>query len=92
MNMKKTDLEDNYTNMRNVVIDSSYRLVNERIMKLKKLEFDFINLSEFVKNYLVSQEIMVKIIFNDENDLNIQQVVVRLFFHTYVILLSELLK
>ena len=32
-----TDIEDNYMNMRNVVIDSSYRLVNERIMKLKKL-------------------------------------------------------
>ena len=28
-----TDMEDNYMNMKNVVIDSSYRLVNERIMK-----------------------------------------------------------
>ena len=74
-----TDLEDNYTNMRNVVIDSSYRLVNERIMKLKKLEFDFINLSEFVKNYLVSQEIMVKIIFNDENDIIQFEPIERLF-------------
>ena len=63
-----TDIEDNYMNSRNVAIDSSYRLVNERILKLKKLEFDFINLSEFVKNYLVSQEIIVKIIFSSDNN------------------------
>ena len=63
-----TDMEDNYINSRNVAIDSSYRLVNERILKLKKLEFDFINLSEFVKNYLVSQEIIVKIIFSSDDN------------------------
>ena len=74
-----TDMEDNYMNMRNVVIDSSYRLVNERIMKLKKLEFDFINLSEFVKNYLVSQEIMVKIIFNSDNNIIQFEPIERLF-------------
>ena len=64
-----TDIEDTYMNSRNIAIDSSYRLVNERILKLKKLEFDFINLSEFVKNYLVSQEIIVKIIFNTDNNI-----------------------
>ena len=64
-----TDIEDNIINSRNVAIDSSYRLVNERILKLKKLEFDFINLSEFVKNYLVSQEIIVKIIFSSEDNI-----------------------
>ena len=64
-----TDIEDNFMNSRNVAIDSSYRLVNERILKLKKLEFDFINLSEFVKNYLVSQEIIVKIIFSSDNNI-----------------------
>ena len=74
-----TDVEDNYSNMRNVVIDNSYRLVNERIMKLKKLEFDFINLSEFVKNYLVSQEIMVKIIFNANNNIIQFEPIERLF-------------
>ena len=74
-----TDMEDNYMNMKNVVIDSSYRLVNERIMKLKKLEFDFINLSEFVKNYLVSQEIMVKIIFNSDNNIIQFEPIERLF-------------
>ena len=63
-----TDMEDNYINSRNVAIEGSYRLVNERILKLKKLEFDFINLSEFVKNYLVSQEIIVKIIFSSDDN------------------------
>jgi len=65
-----TDIEDNnLINERNIAIDSSYRLVNERILKLKKLEFDFINLSEFVKNYLVGQEIIVKIIFNSDDNI-----------------------
>ena len=63
-----SDLEENYVNSKNLAIDSSYRLVNEKILKLKKLEFDFINLSEFVKNYLVSQEIIVNIIFNSDNE------------------------
>ena len=64
-----TDIDDNMINSRNVAIDSSYRLVNERILKLKKLEFDFINLSEFIKNYLVSQEIVVKMMFNANNNI-----------------------
>ena len=63
-----SDIEDNYVNSKTVAIDSSYRLVNEKILKLKKLEFDFLNLSEFVKNYLVSQEIIVNIIFNSDNE------------------------
>ena len=64
-----TDVDDNCINSRNVAVDSSYRLVNERILKLKKLEFDFINLSEFVKNYLVSQEVLVKIIFTSDDNI-----------------------
>ena len=63
-----SDIEENYVNSKTVAIDSSYRLVNEKILKLKKLEFDFINLSEFVKNYLVSQEIIVNIIFNSDDE------------------------
>ena len=65
--------------MRNDVIDNSYRVVNEKIMKLKKLEFDFINMSEFVKNYLVSQEILIKIIFNSENNIIQFEPIERLF-------------
>ena len=64
-----SDVEDNYISSKNIAIDSSYRLVNEKIIKLKKLEFDFINLSEFIKNYLVSQEIIVNLIFNSGNDI-----------------------
>ena len=68
MDSPNSDYEDNYLSSKNMAIDSSYRLVNEKIMKLKKLEFDFANLSEFVKNYLVSQEIIVKIIFDSDDD------------------------
>ena len=68
MDSPNSDYEDNNISSKNMAIDSSYRLVNEKIMKLKKLEFDFANLSEFVKNYLVSQEIIVKIIFDSDND------------------------
>ena len=68
MDSPNSDYEDNYISSKNMAIDSSYRLVNEKIMKLKKLEFDFTNLSEFVKNYLVSQEIIVKIIFDSDDD------------------------
>ena len=46
-------------------IDSSYKVVNEKILKLKKLEFDYNNLGEFVKNYLVAQEIIVQLIFKN---------------------------
>ena len=62
-----SDFDDNYFGSKNLAIDNSYRLVNEKIIKLKKLEFDFVNLSEFVKNYLVSQEIIVKIIFSSDD-------------------------
>jgi prefoldin subunit 5 len=74
-----TDIDDNCINSRNVAVDSSYRLVNERILKLKKLEFDFINLSEFVKNYLVSQEILIKIIFTTDNNVIQFEPIERLF-------------
>jgi hypothetical protein len=50
-------------------LNNSYRIVNERIIKLKKFEFDFNNLNEFLKNYLVAQEIIVKIIFSNMNNI-----------------------
>jgi len=40
-------------------------------LKLKKFEFDIINLNEFLKKYLVSQEIILQMIFN--NNINIIQ-------------------
>ena len=60
-----TDLDDNiFNNSRRAFINSSYKAVNERILKLKKFEFDIINLNEFLKNYLVAQEVIIQMIFN----------------------------
>ena len=61
-------MDDNFfNNSTRAFINSSYRVVNERILKLKKFEFDIINLNEFIKNYLVSQEIIIQMIFSDNN-------------------------
>ena len=66
-----TDMEEYLINANNnskrMLVNSSYRAVNERILKLKKFEFDMIILNEFVKNYMVSQEKVVQIIFNNNN-------------------------
>jgi hypothetical protein len=59
-----TDLDESFINSRSVNMNNSYRLVNDRIVRLKKFEFDFINLSEFLKNYLVAMEIVVKMCFS----------------------------
>ena len=45
-------------------IDNSFKFFNERIINLKKFEFEFINMNEYIKNYLVSQEKTVKIMYN----------------------------
>ena len=61
-----TDFEESLMNStKKFFIDSSYKVVNEKILKLKKLEFDYNNLGEFVKNYLVAQEIIVQLIFKN---------------------------
>ena len=44
-----------------------YRIVNEKILKLKKFEFDFKILMELLKNYLVCFEIIVKKIEKEMN-------------------------
>ena len=48
-------------NSKRALVNSSYRAVNDRILKLKKFEFDMIILNEFVKNYMVSLETIIKI-------------------------------
>ena len=58
----------NNNNSKRNLINSSYKAVNERILKLKKFEFDMIILNEFVKNYMVSQESIIKMIFNGNNN------------------------
>ena len=52
-------------NSKKTMMDNSYKSVNERILKLKKFEFDMIIMNEFVKNYMVSQESVIQIIFNN---------------------------
>ena len=46
-------------------LNTSYRVVNEKVFKLKRLEFDYSNLCEVIKNYIVVQEIIVKHLFLD---------------------------
>jgi hypothetical protein len=75
-----TDMDENLLqNSRRVFINNSYRAVNERILKLKKFEFDIINLNEFVKNYLVSQEMIIQIIFNNNNNVIQFDIIEKLF-------------
>ena len=66
-----TDMDEYLTNTNNIskkiLANSSYKAVNERILKLKKFEFDMLILNEFIKNYMVSQEKVVQIIFNNNN-------------------------
>jgi hypothetical protein len=42
-------------------LGGSFKVFNEKILNLKKLEFEFINMSEYIKNYLVSQEITIQL-------------------------------
>jgi hypothetical protein len=47
------------------MLNNSYKIVNERIIKLKKFEFDFANMCEVLKNYLIVQELVVKNLFGE---------------------------
>ena len=58
--MEKNELK----NERKNYIDKSFKFFNERIISLKKFEFEFINMNDYIKNYLVSQEITIKIMYN----------------------------
>lgn len=51
-----------------LVMNNSYKIVNERIVKLKKFEFDFANLSEILKNYLIVQDIIIKCLFSSNTN------------------------
>ena len=71
INTTNTDMDDylfntnSYNNSKKVLMNNSYKSVNERILKLKKFEFDMIIMNEFIKNYMVSQESVIQIIFNN---------------------------
>lgn len=49
----------------NELLNTSYKFVNDRIYRLKKQEFDFSNLCEVVKNYILVQEIIVNYLFKE---------------------------
>ena len=69
-----TDIDESFINSKSVNMNSSYRLVNDRIVRLKKFEFDFINLSEFLKNYLVAMEIVVKMCFSQRDEIQFEPI------------------
>ena len=50
-----------FNNHRKNYLDNSFKLFNERIISLKKFEFEFINMSEYIKNYLIAQETTIDI-------------------------------
>jgi len=54
----------NFNNHRKDYLDNSFKLFNERIISLKKFEFEFINMSEYIKNYLIAQETTIDIMGN----------------------------
>ena len=66
-------------NTRKPLMNSSYRVVNERILKLKKFEFDMTILNEFIKNYMVSQESVIQIIFNSNNNVIQFEIIEKLY-------------
>ena len=78
-----TDMEEYLLSSNNIskkaLVNSSYRAVNERILKLKKFEFDMVILNEFVKNYMVSQECLIQIIFNDNNNVIQFEIIEKLY-------------
>ena len=41
--------------------DNSFSAFNEKIINLKKLEFEFMNMNEYIKNYLISQEATIQL-------------------------------
>ena len=44
-------------------LDGSFKVFNDRILKLKKLEFEFINMNEYIKSYLIAQEAIIKLMY-----------------------------
>jgi hypothetical protein len=62
------------------MLNNSYKIVNERIIKLKKFEFDFANLILILKNYLVAQELIYKLLFGNVYKENNNSEVIFLLF------------
>ena len=56
---------DNVDQNKDIILDGSFKVFNERILKLKKLEFEFINMNEYIKCYLISQEATIKLMYKE---------------------------
>ena len=55
----------NYDDKQKDILDGSFKVFNERILKLKKLEFEFINMNEYIKSYLISQETTIRLMYKE---------------------------
>ena len=64
--LKKKINESNLQLNEEGIEKNNYNLYNFKIIEIKKLEIDAKIFTEFIKNYLVSQEITVKIMFNEK--------------------------
>ena len=85
------DTESNYESSDNKWVKNSsigwqneintYKIVNEKIMSLKKFEFDYSIIMELIKNYLVAFEMMFRIIQSEKNynNINIAQEINELY-------------
>ena len=49
-------------------MNNSYKIVNDKIIKLKKLEFDNCTFTEILKHYSIVQELIVKQLYDNNND------------------------
>ena len=72
-------------------LNTSYRIVNEKVFKLKRLEFDYSNLCEVIKNYIVVQEIIVKHLFLDSQQSNYDNISKQESFKSKLEVLDKLL-
>ncbi len=85
------DTESNYESSDNKWVKNSsigwqneintYKIVNEKIMSLKKFEFDYSIIMELIKNYLVAFEMMFRVIQSEKNfnNINISQEINELY-------------
>ncbi len=85
------DTESNYDSSDNKWVKNSligwqneintYKIVNEKIMALKKFEFDYSIIMELIKNYLVAFEMMFRVIQSEKNfnNINISQEINELY-------------
>ena len=74
-NVEYSDLEESKTSYSTrrgsgITDTDDYRIVNEKILKLKKFEFDYKILMELLKNYLICFEMIMKNIENEASKKN----------------------